>query len=222
MRNDLLEQIVIASGGTVTNKSDRNALLSDWLSAVESPQIEVARLDGATKYWQLSEPIIIPGDVDYEIGFYASRALNDTNLLYIFGYSLGNEERQHRLVLSSGSPQKAFGMGFISDDFSFNGDGQFTLTHNGSSKVTFIDFNTISDAFNSQTITIDRLMGPWLGTDSGYLNGYVRDFYVKVGGVEVLRIPLTNKAQGATQLATVGNINATMINFTGDEWEPLP
>ena len=178
-----------------------------------------AQLDGATKYWQLSEPIIIPANVNYEIGFYASRALNDTNLLYIFGYSLGNVDAQHRLALSSGVPQKAYGMGFVAKDFNFNGEGQFTLTHNGTSKVTFIDFNTSSDAFNDQTITIDRLMGPWLGADSGYLNGYVRDFYVKVGGVEILRIPLTNKEQGATQLATVGNINATMINYTGDEWE---
>jgi len=182
----------------------------------------VARLDGATQYWQLSEPITIPSNVDYEIGFYASRALNDTNLLYIFGYSGGNNQDQHRLALSSGSPQMAYGMGFASKEFNFNGNGQFLLTHSGTSKVTYIEFNTYTDAFNDQTITIDRLMGPWLGVDSGYLNGYVRDFYVKVGGVEVLRIPLTNKSQGATQLATVGNIDATMINYTGDEWGPLP
>jgi len=34
MRNDLLEQVVIASGGTVTNKSDRNALLQDCLNSI--------------------------------------------------------------------------------------------------------------------------------------------------------------------------------------------
>jgi len=147
----------------------------------------VAQLDGATQYWQLSEPIIIPANVNYEIGFYASRALNDSSLLYIFGYSLGDVQAQHRLALSSGVPQMAYGMGFVAKEFNFNGDGQFTLTHNGTSKVTFIDFNT-------------------------------SDFYVKVGGVEVLRIPLTNKSQGATQLATVGNVNATMINYTEAVW----
>ena len=220
MRNDLLEQIVIASGGTVTNKDDRNALLSDWLAAVSSPQVEVARLDGATQYWQLSESIVIPANVNYEIGFYASRALNDTSLLYLLAYSQGNTSEKHRLALSTGTPQKVYGMGFVAKDFILNGEGQFTLTHNGVSKVTFINFNeSAADAFNSETITIDRLCGPWLGGDSGYLNGYIRDFYVIVDGVEILRIPLTNKAQGATQLATVGNVNATMINYTGDEWE---
>ena len=178
----------------------------------------VAQLDGATQCWEFSEPIVIPANVNYEIGFYASRELNDTSLLYIFGYSLGNVDNQHRLALSSGVPQRAYGMGFVAKDFNFNGDGQFTLTHSGTSKVTFIDFNTSVDAFNDQTITIDRLMGPWLGTSSGYLNGYVRDFYVKVNGVEIIRIPLTNKAQGATQLATVGNVNAFMPNYTDAVW----
>lgn len=178
----------------------------------------VAQLDGAMQSWILSEPITMPPNVDYEIGFYASRALNDTNLLYIFGYSLGNVNRQHRLALSEGVPQKAYGMGFIGDDFNFNGDGQFTLTHDGTSRITSIYFNTSADVFNDQAITIDRLMGPWMGVDSGYLNGYVRDFYVKVGGVEILRIPLTNKSQGATQLATVGNVNAFMPNYTDAVW----
>jgi len=180
----------------------------------------VYRLDRLTKYFQFSEPIVIPANVNYEIGFYASRELNDTSLLYIFGYSQGNIDNQHRLALSSGVPQRAFGMGFSSDEFNFNGDNQFTLTHNGISKVTFISFNAMTDAFNDQTITIDRLMGPWLGASSGYLNGYVRDFYVKVNGVEIIRIPLTNKAQGATQLPTVGNVSATIANYT-DTWEEV-
>ena len=48
------------------------------------------------------------------------------------------------------------------------------------------------------------------------------DFEVERGGEIIYAIPLTNKSQGATQLATVGSVNATMINYTGDEWEPLP
>lgn len=34
-------------------------------------------------------------------------------------------------------------------------------------------------------------------------------------------IPLTNKAQGATQLPTVGNVSATMIGYTPDVWEEV-
>ena len=177
-------------------------------------------LDGLTKYFQFSEPITIPANVDYEIGFYASRALNDTNLLYIFGYSAGNVTEQHRLALSAGVPQFAYGMGFVAKDFNFSGEGNFTLIHNGETKNTLINFNKTQEAITEQTITIDRLMGPWLGTSSGYLNGYVRDFYVKVNGVEIIRIPLTNKAQGATQLPTVGNVSATIANYT-DTWEEV-
>ena len=37
MRNDLLKQIVVAAGGTVTDPSNRNELLKDWLNAVSAP-----------------------------------------------------------------------------------------------------------------------------------------------------------------------------------------
>ncbi len=36
MRNDLLADIVVAAGGVVTNKGNRNDLLQDWLDAVQS------------------------------------------------------------------------------------------------------------------------------------------------------------------------------------------
>ncbi|MDB4352469.1 hypothetical protein OAA60_03450 [Porticoccaceae bacterium] len=35
-RNQLLVQIVIAYGGTVTNPNNRNQLLRDWVLAIES------------------------------------------------------------------------------------------------------------------------------------------------------------------------------------------
>ena len=34
MRNDLLADIVTASGGTITDRNNRNLLLKDWLEAV--------------------------------------------------------------------------------------------------------------------------------------------------------------------------------------------
>ena len=36
MRNDILVEIIRALGGTVTDPSDRNALLADWLAAVSA------------------------------------------------------------------------------------------------------------------------------------------------------------------------------------------
>jgi len=34
IRNELLTQIVIAAGGSVTNPNNRNQLLKDWLAAL--------------------------------------------------------------------------------------------------------------------------------------------------------------------------------------------
>lgn len=34
MRNDLLKKIVVAAGGAVTDPSNRNKLLKDWLTAL--------------------------------------------------------------------------------------------------------------------------------------------------------------------------------------------
>ena len=39
------------------------------------------------------------------------------------------------------------------------------------------------------------------------------------GEIHSNEIPLTNKAQGANQLATVGNINAFMPNYTEAVWK---
>ncbi len=33
-QNEILADIVIASGGVVTNQNDRNSLLMDWLNAI--------------------------------------------------------------------------------------------------------------------------------------------------------------------------------------------
>lgn len=34
--NELLAEIVVAAGGTVTNPNNRNQLLADWLAAVSA------------------------------------------------------------------------------------------------------------------------------------------------------------------------------------------
>ena len=51
-----------------------------------------------------------------------------------------------------------------------------------------------------------------------FLSLAVYNFRVIRSGVVIHEIPLTNKAQGATQLATVGNINAFMPNYTDAVW----
>ena len=53
-------------------------------------------------------------------------------------------------------------------------------------------------------------------------SGTIKMFRVRdSSGVVVNEIPLTNKSQGATQLATVGNVNAFMPNYTEAVWRKL-
>lgn len=47
------------------------------------------------------------------------------------------------------------------------------------------------------------------------------NFKVERNGVIIHDIPLTNKAQGATQLPVVGNISATVTEYDGSAWEEL-
>lgn len=55
--------------------------------------------------------------------------------------------------------------------------------------------------------------------DAFYNKGVTYGFKLKDGSGNVTNeIPLTNKAQGATQLATVGNVNATMIGYNENVW----
>lgn len=208
MRNDLLAQIVIASGGTVTNKDDRNALLSDWLAAVSIPKVEVARLDGVTQYWQLSEPI--PLLAGYKVRYKTSVTGGLGNVVYLHGSSAQSTSlsayivpSNSQLSFSGSTNEKLDGVPFVN-----NSEIQLGVEY-------VVEFSVNS---NKDIATLFRLQDV-----EKYTAGYIYDLEVLDDtGTVVNRIPLTNKAQGATQLATVGNVNATMINYTGDEWEQLP
>jgi hypothetical protein len=204
MRNDLLAQIVIASGGTVTNKDDRNALLSDWLAAVSSPKVEVARLDGATQYWQLSAPIELQLGGRVEIDLYR---VNDYFKLFDstadrFDVTVFNgaiTERNDCLIYVDGALTNQVPLSGV--EYAIKLDRDASIQDKTRKEISIIGarFNAVE-----------------------FLQGYVKGLRVyNSSGVLTNEIPLTNKAQGATQLATVGNVNATMINYTGDEWELL-
>jgi hypothetical protein len=54
-----------------------------------------------------------------------------------------------------------------------------------------------------------------IGTDGGsYLSGSISKVIVGSG----YSIPLGNKSQGANQLATIGSVNATIINYNASGW----
>jgi hypothetical protein len=168
----------------------------------------VAQSDGATQYWQLSEPIpLLSG---YKVRYKINVAGGNSNVAYIHGNS--KQSGSLYVYLSPISGQLSF-LGSINEKldgvpFVNNSEVQLGVEYE-------VEFEVSS---NKDIATLFRFQDV-----EKYTAGYIYDLEVlNELGVVVNKIPLTNKAQGATQLATVGSINATMINYTGDEWEQLP
>lgn len=204
MRNDLLADIVTALGGTVTDRNNRNLLLNDWLTAVKTPAIEyVAQLDGLTKYWQLSETINLVASDIVELGFIGGSVTNS------FAMFVESDSRNFYLSVTSDSlafrVKAAFGTPML------NGNEIVSNT----TPVPVSGENVISAATVGNEVL--SLLGGRVG-GSLLMNLPLYNLRVIRGGVVIHEIPLTNKSQGATQLATVGTINATMIGYTGNEW----
>ncbi|AII30178.1 hypothetical protein [Pseudoalteromonas phage B8b] len=176
-----------------------------------SPEQFVARLDGATKHWQLSESIpLTSGDI-------VRLSVNVSALIGSFQYVIDD---------ASGSFNRLF---FILND---NGSISFRDAIINSLKIDGFQYASGSTPpiydgeFHEIEIAIKSNSNlSVLGSRFNFIEffgGSIKDLEVFKGGVLTNQIPLTNKSQGATQLATVGNVNATMINYTGDEWEQLP
>jgi len=169
----------------------------------------VARLDGLSQYWRFSEILEVPAGA--KIRF---KMAGITEVPYIsevlFGHDEGDTVRT-RLYLDATQVRPAYmkqkgditgTVDGIDMDESYPLDG---LTHQVELSVanTFY-IKDIGAHNNGQTY---------------FLQGCVYDFEILIDEVITYKMPLTNKPQGATQLATVGNVNATMANYSSDVWE---
>lgn len=214
MRNDLLADIVTASGGTITDRNNRNLLLKDWLDAVKAPAINyVARLNGTDQYWQLSEAIPLIGNFRVEVevvvfdtvgtswvidGETTNNRRFDVSIAYLDEYSVSLNQKDYMKTIVNGQQAVSASTGEL---FELN------LVRDGG----VLD-RSLREVFN--------IGSRFDGLET--LNGYIRHFKVyDENDVLTHQIPLTNKAQGATQLATVGNVNATMIGYNEDVWEQV-
>jgi len=182
----------------------------------------VARLDGVTKSWQLSAPITIPASTDCAIRF----KINGSRDNYEGIFRSADSSDWLRLIPESqtnniqGNLAGSFigGAPYSSIVVRNGQERSFTLRREAGRFYVDIDEQSFTLSLVSGQFLIDVLCE----FGGGYFAGYISDFEVEIGGVLTNQITLTNKAQGATQLATVGSINATMLNYTGDEWEVRP
>lgn len=225
-RNKLIADIVIAAGGTVTDINDRNQLLQDWLSSINVNY--VAQLDGATQYWQLSEPVNLVGDFEIQMECYLANT--GDNAIFSSDPDINGLGARYNLPIGTLILMK-YGQagGYSSRELSTS-----SIEGGGNAALRLVRFVRIGN-----TLTIHADGGERSKTDidisdtqqitrigrqgSLYSDSYFKNIKIYTGGdkdtgVLAHEIPLTNKAQGATQLATVGDVNAFMPNFTTAVW----
>lgn len=190
----------------------------------EGSKTYVYRYDGLTKSIQLSEPILIPANTNFKLNFTLSgggttleglmegsgfflRLLTDADITFF------NENAQMNIA----------GLTFALLTL-VNG-----YTRDGTVKKIsiFRDNGAIYSKINDEDYRLDRSSADGAFSidtlclvGQSYFAGLFYDFEVEIDGAVTNRIPLTNKTQGATQLPTVGNVSATIINYT-DTWEEV-
>lgn len=169
----------------------------------------VARLDGATQYWVFDVPVAVPlgGSVEIDLLYDPNTAIDNDYILCSETSTSTSSFFLSRETIGVGSS------GIISE---------YTIDDQESNNFPYDNsFHTIKYIFDNDLGRV-KFLGARFNIQQ-LSRGIFKNFRVKDGvGNIVNEIPLTNKAQGATQLATVGNVNATMINYTNDVWEPLP
>lgn len=186
------------------------------------PIIEyVAQADGATQFWQLSDPIAAPANTDFTFTAYIS-GTRTSDIEGVFSDSggsswiraLDSDQSQDLQMLIGGSFKGAsYPVGYDLRDGNFN---LFKLSRvGGQLSFSINDSGMKSLGTSNAEFVIDNLFR----FSNQYFAGVIYGFEVEIGGVITNSIPLTNKAQGATQLATVGSVNAFMPNYTELVWK---
>ena len=204
-----------------------NSMVSTSMNVeINSPILKVdswvAQLDGATQSWVLSDPITVPADTDFKASFY----INGINDGFEGLFSSSDPQSWLRLLPSNNSDnlQGQLGVGYyqavpFSELNLRDGVTRKLSVERVSGRMRVVINDTL--IFNSSILTSAFSIETLAKFASDYFGGVIYDFEFEISGVLTNKISLTNKEQGATQLATVGNINAFMPNYTEAVWRNL-
>jgi len=188
-----------------------NPILGSILSPILKPIFGgdinyVAQLDGATQSWQLTSPITLIANDVVELSFVGGQVSN--------AFAMFLESDSRNLYLSTTADSLNFRVKAAFGTPTLNSQ----LIDNNVTPIPSSGNNTISAA------TVGEEIMSYVTSRSGsslFLNLAVYNFRVIRSGAVIHEIPLNNKPQGATQLATVGNVNAFMPNYTEAVWKEL-
>lgn len=190
----LISSPILEQAGFIKRKAA--AVVEQW----------VAQPDGETQVWVLSEPInVVSGDV-IEMSFIGGEI--DTRARYFYAA----ESFQFGIYSESSGTDHVISTLQTSTVTTLNGSPVVY----GSTLVPKSGKNNLSSVVNNSGPMV--VLGSRTQSASQKVMIPIYNFRVIRNGVVIHEIPLTNKAQGATQLATVGNINAFMPNYTDAVW----
>lgn len=203
----LISSPILEQAGFIKRKAA--AVVEQW----------VAQPDGATQYWVLSGPITAPANADFKASFY----INGVNDSFEGLFSSSDPQSWLRLLPSNNSVnlQGQLGAGYyqaipFTELNLRDGVTKKLSVERVSGRMRFVIDDTF--IFNSSTLTAAFSIETLAKFGGDYFGGVIYGFEFEINGVLTNQIPLTNKAQGATQLATVGNVNAFMPNYTDAVW----
>ncbi|MDN3403758.1 SUMF1/EgtB/PvdO family nonheme iron enzyme [Pseudoalteromonas sp. APC 3218] len=180
-----------------------------------------SRTDGQAQYYNLSKPVEIPANTDFKVSFYV-QGFNDA-YEGLFENSQGTSTWLRLLPRSQSQNLQGYDeqnyFGFLPQQTIWLRDGEVRkvtlIREQGKLYAQINDSELIYSRAATAAWTFDRLCK----FSSTYFGGLFYDFEVEIAGEVVLQLPLTNKEQGAVQLPTVGDITATMANYTPLVWE---
>lgn len=166
----------------------------------------VYRLDGLTKYFQLSEPINLLANDLVELSFIGGSVTNS--------FAMFLESDSKNFYLSVTSDKVAFRIKATFGTPMLNGDEIVSNV----TPVPSSGKNTISaETVNSEVLSV-------IGARTGgtlLMNLPIYNFKVIRSSTVIHEIPLTNKAQGANQLPTIGSVSATIVGYNENDWEEV-
>lgn len=182
----------------------------------------VAQLDGATQYWQFSDGITVnqSNTTSLKCRVLSNKILSQS---HIFDY---NQDKFFKLVVRDDG--KAFALLGDGTDWVYFVTSQSRIDNGVTHEIElligsgFFEIHIDGSLEGQQALLsfVDLKMDR-LGVRSSlnqYYTGVIFDFSLTENNTLTNEIPLTNKSQGATQLATVGNVNATMIDYNESVW----
>ena len=187
--------------GVVKNFKTRR----DYLE--EGSKTYIYRLDGLTKYIQLSDPIQVPvgGKIELDlIRPIGSSGMNE--------YMISGESDTNTSCFYSGETSLFLGGSGYLTNLMVDGIDSNLLPADGKFHSVSVESTNSATAIKNLgcRFSFERL-----------LQGSFKDLIIRnAQGVVLNYIPLTNKEQGATQQPTIGNVFATIVNYT-DTWEEL-